>query len=156
MSNSTDNPSQIRFGAQNENLFEGDSLHWLDTIAEDSWKVDLSRVDFKDEDILGHTTHALMNPSFPFIAAPYSDFQKFKAILTDLAVVNDYNLTCTALDWCYFKTKCSNVVDKLPDLTLYLGNDAQQAKFKLSPSNYVFAENLPARNISNCHLAVIG
>ena len=39
MSNSTDNPSQIRFGAQNENLFEGDSLHWLDTIAEDSWKV---------------------------------------------------------------------------------------------------------------------
>ena len=116
----------------------------------------MTKVDFKDEDILGHTTHALMNPSFPFIAAPYSDFQKFKTILTDLAFVNDYNLTCTALDWCYFKTSCSNVVDKLPDLSLYLGNDAQQAKFTLNPKNYVFAENLPARNISNCHLAVIG
>jgi hypothetical protein len=44
----------------------------------------MSKVDFKDGDILGHATQALMNPSFPFIAAPYDDFQKFKAIVQGL------------------------------------------------------------------------
>lgn len=39
MSNSTDNPSQIRFGGVNDNLWQGNPMVWLDTVAEDSWKV---------------------------------------------------------------------------------------------------------------------
>lgn len=97
-----------------------------------------------------------MNPSFPFIAAPYEHFQAFKKVVTGLDISTEYNLTCTSLDWCYFKTNCSNVEPLLPDLVFHLGSGAQKAKFKLSPQNYLFSEINKAKRINNCHLAVIG
>lgn len=62
-----------------------------------------------------------MNPSFPFIAAPFEDFEKFKAIVQNLGVEGQYELKCSSLDWCYFKTNCTNIVDKLPDITFHIG-----------------------------------
>jgi len=97
-----------------------------------------------------------MNPSFPFIAAPFEDFEKFKAIVTSLGLENDFELKCTSLDWCYFKTKCSNIVEKLPDLTFHLGSGLQRAKFTMTADNYVFSESNPKKKIENCHLAIIG
>lgn len=97
-----------------------------------------------------------MNPSFPFIAAPFEDFEKFRAILQGLGVDNDFELKCTTLDWCYFKTKCANVVDKLPDLSFHIGSGAQRAKFTMTAENYVFSESNPKKKIENCHLAIIG
>jgi hypothetical protein len=122
MKNKTDTPSQIRFGAANTDLFEGTELHWINTIAEDTWQVKLQQVDYKKENLLGNPTVALMNPSFPFIAAPYEDFVKFQEALNSTGLGSTYNLTCTALDWCYFKTECSNIADSLPDLTFHLGS----------------------------------
>ncbi len=156
MRNETDNPSQIRFGAYNENLFEGKQLHWIDTINDQTWQVKLAQVDYKQEDILGKPTVALMNPSFPFIAAPFEDFEKFKAIVMGLGLENNFELKCTSLDWCYFKTKCSNVIDKLPDLTFHIGSGPQRAKFTMTADNYVFSESNPKKKIESCHLAIIG
>lgn len=70
-------PSQIRFGAANDNLFEGTELHWINTLNENSWKVKMSQVDFGVQDILRKESVALMNPSFPFIAAPFDDYKLF-------------------------------------------------------------------------------
>lgn len=73
-----------------------------------------------------------------------------------MEISTEFNLTCTSLDWCYFKTNCSNVEPLLPDLTFHLGSGAQRAKFKLSPQNYIFSEVNAKKKINNCHLAVIG
>ena len=156
MSNKTDNPSQIRFGSYNSDLFEGTELHWIDTLNEKTWQFKLAQVDYSQEDILGKPTVALMNPSFPFIAAPFEDFEKFKAIVQNLGVDGDFELKCTTLDWCYFKTKCANIVDKLPDLTFHIGSGAQRAKFTMTAQNYVFSESNTKKKIENCHLAIIG
>jgi hypothetical protein len=42
MNNKTDNPSQIRFGSYNTDLFEGSELHWIDTLNEKTWQVKLA------------------------------------------------------------------------------------------------------------------
>lgn len=156
MQNQTDTPSQIRFGAANEELYEGTELHWLSTVNEKSWQVKMGQVDYGKEDILGRETVALMNPSFPFIAAPYDDFMIFRDIVNQTGLGNYYNMTCTALDWCYFKTKCSNIADKLPELTFHLGAGTEKAKFTMKPENYIFSESNPEKEIENCHLAIIG
>ena len=77
MQDQTELPSQIRFGAANDNLFEGTELHWINTLNENSWKVKMSQVDFGVQDILRKESVALMNPSFPFIAAPFDDYKLF-------------------------------------------------------------------------------
>jgi len=97
-----------------------------------------------------------MNPSFPFIAAPYDDFMKFRADLNSTAAVQNNNLTCSSLDWCYFKTSCDNVVGSLPNLTFYLGAGEQLAEFVMSPASYLFQEVNTKKNITNCHVAIIG
>lgn len=127
MSNLTDTPSQIRFGAYNTALFSGTELWWINTLNRSTWQLPLSRLDFKSNNVLGKTVSVLMNPSFPFIAAPYDDFVKFRADLNSTTAVQNYNLTCSALDWCYFKTSCDNVVNQLPNLTFYLGAGEQMA-----------------------------
>lgn len=71
-------------------------------------------------------------------------------------LADTYNLTCTSLDWCYFKTDCRNVSDKLPDLTFTLGHGTDKAQFTMKPRNYIFSESNPAKKIENCHLAIIG
>lgn len=81
MRNQTDTPSQIRFGAANTNLFEGTQLHWIDTLNKDTWQVKLAQLDFGTENLLNTTSVAVMNPSFPFIAAPFDHFQAFKNVV---------------------------------------------------------------------------
>ena len=133
----------------------GTELHWLETISKDSWQVNLAQVDFGQPNILnGVETRALMNPSFPFIAAPINDFNAFKEVLKGLNI--GYDLTCSALDWCYFKTGCENVQDKLPELKFHLGSGKQRAVFSMTGANYIFAENNAKKKIKNCHIAIIG
>lgn len=153
MDSTSSNPSQIRFGAANTNLFTG-TTHWIDTLTSNSWKINLEQVDFKSANILGKRTVALMNPSFPFIAAPIDHFTIFKNILQQINSI--YSLVCTNTDFCFYKTSCDNIVGLLPDLTFHLGYGSQQAKFKMSAKSYIFSEINAKKKINNCHLAIIG
>jgi hypothetical protein len=70
MWNSTEEPSEIRFGGYNEELFkEGHSHQWMKTIHPNSWVVEFISAGFHTE-IHRNATNALINPGYPFIAMP--------------------------------------------------------------------------------------
>ena len=82
----------------------------------------LSEIVFGDENILdpSATSEALINPAFPFIAAPIGEFNAFKRQLKSIDV--DDSLVCNNLDWCYFEAKCDDIRDKVPNLQFKLGS----------------------------------
>ena len=53
MHNNTNPPSQIRFGGYNEKLFSrGSELRWMDTVGNNTWKLELQEVLFRNTKIL--------------------------------------------------------------------------------------------------------
>lgn len=82
MFNSTEDPSQIRFGGYNEELFkEGHSQVWLPTVNNTSWELDVNNVQFHGDSLINATSEgqrAIINPAFPFIGMPHSIFEQFK------------------------------------------------------------------------------
>ena len=49
MRNETANPSQIRFGSHNEDLFKGikdKQLHWINTLNDKTWQIKMAQIDF--------------------------------------------------------------------------------------------------------------
>ena len=73
------NNSTIRFGGYDlEKLEKGHNVVFIDTIDSKAWMLPLMQVDFATDDILGAPTQALINPGYPYIAAPLAEFEKFK------------------------------------------------------------------------------
>lgn len=100
MYNSTEEPSQIRFGGYNEELFaKGHEQFWLTTVNNTSWEIEMSDVKFHGESLSG-PGRAIVNPGFPFIGIPKSKFENFKKDV--IAAYPDEQLTCQDMDWCYF------------------------------------------------------
>ena len=113
--NSTEDPSEMRFGGYNEELFkEGHRQVWLNTTGNMSWEVKFDHAGFNSEH-LWNNTHALIDPGYPFIGLPSDYFKKFEA---ELAVkYPNHEINCTAEDWCQFVgIPCSDIVDDMPDL----------------------------------------
>ena len=73
------NNATIRFGGYDkERLEKGHNVVFIDTLDNKSWMLPLMQVDFASDDILGAPTQALINPGYPYIAAPIAEFEKFK------------------------------------------------------------------------------
>jgi len=71
--------STIRFGGYDETLLEkGHNVVFINTLDNKSWKLPLLQVDFASDNFLGTSTEAIINPGYPFIAAPLAEFNKFK------------------------------------------------------------------------------
>lgn len=114
--NSTEAPSEMRFGGYNEELFkEGHEQVWLNTTNPTmSWVVKFDYAGFHSES-LWEGKHALIDPGYPFIGMPFSYFKDFEA---DLALkYPEHPINCTREDWCQFDLPCSEVKDDMPDLT---------------------------------------
>lgn len=104
MFNSTEDPSRIRFGGYDEDLFAaGHQQKWFNTTGADSWDVPLLAVGLHSEAVHADQK-ALINPGYPFISMPSGQFEAFKAELKN-AYPNE-PLTCTSWDWCYFFRSC--------------------------------------------------
>ena len=72
--NSTESPSEIRFGGYNEELFkEGHKQVWFNTTSTMSWEVKFNDASFHTER-LWNNTHALIDPGYPFIGMPFHEF----------------------------------------------------------------------------------
>ena len=71
MFNSTEDPSQIRFGGFNEELFkQGDKLFMIDTPSKSTWEIKFDSAGFHTKE-LWNKWHALIDPGYPYIALPY-------------------------------------------------------------------------------------
>jgi len=78
MFNSTEDPTQIRFGAFNKDLFlAGHDLLLLETRSQHSWEVKFDSAGF-NTDKIWKGWHALIDPGYPFIAMPKQAFTAFK------------------------------------------------------------------------------
>ena len=79
--NSTEDPSAMRFGGYNEDLFKaGHEQVWLNTTSNMSWEVKFDTAGFHT-DIVWNNKHALVDPGFPFIGLPKDYFDAFKSDL---------------------------------------------------------------------------
>ena len=72
-------PSEIRIGGINHDLLnEGRMLAYFDTVNKNTWEIPLKNIHFHDQDILEMPSTALINPAYPFIAAPIKEFERYK------------------------------------------------------------------------------
>ena len=162
MWNSTEDPSSIRFGGYNEELFAtGHKQRWINTTSNTQWHIDLDSVEFNGEDLLPEKMTALINPGYPFIAMPVSAFEKFKKDLMD--AYPDEPVTCTSMDWCYFFTPCDKLRDDMPDIKMgFKTNDVNEegvsevTTYNIKPLSFLYADVDYRTNITTCHLGVIG
>ena len=82
MRNDTENPSSIRLGGYNSKAIKyNHHLHFINTITSSEWKLPLYQLDFVSSHLIQEPAAALINPGYPFIAAPFAEFEKFKGDL---------------------------------------------------------------------------
>lgn len=68
MFNSTEDPSQIRFGGYNEDLFkEGHRQTWINTLSSDTWMFEFIDGGFKTHKLFSERQKVLIDPGYPFI-----------------------------------------------------------------------------------------
>jgi len=53
-------------------------IMYFNTLGKDTWEVTLDQVEFMGDMFLNKTSKALINPGYPFIAAPFDEFATFK------------------------------------------------------------------------------
>ena len=152
MKNNTDARSQIRFGGFNEDLFvDKHSLQWIPTTSPSSWKIVVHSINFNGDDVLQESSTALINPGFPYIAAPFTEFKRFK---TDLKYAHA-TLKCEeeSNGLCYFKKTCQSLADRLPPLIFTLGPETRKQEYTVPASSFLFTDPIHA---DRCYLGVLG
>lgn len=126
MFNTTEDPTQIRFGAFNQDLFQdGHDLLLMETRSKHSWEVKFDSAGFFSEEVW-KGWHALIDPGYPFIALPKNAFEAFKQDL--LKAYPDEPVTCSDDEWCYFMTPCSKIIGDMPDLKFTFPTDHGELK----------------------------
>ena len=155
MYNSTQDPSQIRFGGFNEALIpSGHSQIWLKTLNDKTWEVEVHDVSFHGDKIFKRTK-ALINPGYPFIGMPEAPFE---TLIKD--VMSAYpadKLNCKDLDWCYFKGKCNELFDTMPDLAFtFATSDGGKHTVNVPPYSFLYNDKDRKTGEKICHLGVIG
>ena len=159
MYNSTDDPSSIRFGGYNEELFKaGHKQRWINTTSNTQWHIELDSVQFHSENLLSSKIPALIDPGYPFIAMPDSEFDAFKQDVMN--AYPDEPVTCTNKAWCYFFTPCEDLRDDMPDLKFsFKTNDDDGddlTTYSIKPISFLYSDVDYRTNITTCHLGVIG
>ena len=121
MYNSTEDPSQIRFGGYNEKLLrDKHELVWFPTSSSKSWGIEIVSGGLHD-DLVGrqsNVTHAIIEPGYPYIAMPKHQFIQF---IDDMhAAYPEEPMTCKQNDWCFFYDPCDKVKEHMPDLVFQM------------------------------------
>lgn len=155
MTESTEDPSQIRFGGENKDLFANDSSQlWLKTVNSTTWEMDLTEVDFHGDDIIKNSK-AIINPGYPFIGVPKAHFETFKKDVIE--AYPDEAISCDHVDWCYFMTPCDKLKKVMPDLTFTFKNtDGAKKTLRVPAESFLMPLTDPTTGIDQCHVGVIG
>ena len=126
MFNSTEDPTQIRFGTFNQDLFlEGHDVLLMKTRSIHSWEVKFDSASFYTDKVW-KGWHALIDPGYPFIAMPKDAFKTFQNDLKK--AYPDEAITCSDSEWCYFLSKCDRIIEKMPDLAFTFPTDHENIK----------------------------
>ena len=121
----------------------------MNTTANDTWKLELQEVEYKQDQLLSTKTQALINPGFPFIVAPLDQFKEIKKTLMKNHRKDGF--TCTAYDWCYFETHCDKLV--IEPLVFKIGSDTSATYYTIPSSSFLFVDQDVGEEV--CHLAIV-
>ena len=103
--------SSIKFGSWDEQgLREGTRLRMIQTTDNESWEVSLSDVSLaqKEIELSNQATKALIEPQYPYIYIPESDFIIYKKKLED---AYPFQLACSnERKACFFNHDCDAVI----------------------------------------------
>jgi len=155
--NSTEDPSEIRFGGYNEELFkEGHKQVWMNTTGNMTWEVKFDSAGFHHKS-LWNNTHALIDPGYPFIGMPFKYFKEFES---DLAkVYPDHKINCTTEDWCQFTgVPCGEIEANMPDLHFTFPVEHQifnTAEYRVPAKSFLFSDFDFNTETHSCHLGVV-
>jgi|Transcript_29969 hypothetical protein len=154
MFNSTEDPSQIRFGGFNKDLFmEGHDMLHVETRAKSSWEIKFNSAGFYTEEVW-KGWHALIDPGYPFIALPKQAFEMFKNDLKK--AYPDAPVTCSDDEWCYFVSKCSKIIDGMPDLQFtFPTTTGESATYRVPAASFLFDDRDTRTKLDTCHLGVV-
>jgi hypothetical protein len=98
----------------------------------------------------------LINPGFPFIAAPRSAFEDFKDKLEAELIKHKKELICKTDGWCYVLESCSTLTPKLPKMAFQLGKNEHARHLVLPASNYFIDYIDDQTQELSCHLGIVG
>ena len=143
--------SQIRLGGSNERLFASGWTEpiWFETTGKNEWTIEVQQLRFWNIGYDQFNVEVLINPGYEYIAAPMSDWIKFRE---DLEAKYD-DVTCQEYQ-CYINDhSCENIHSDIGYLQLFI--DAQHS-YEIPSTSYVKSgyNNLTDENI--CWIKVIG
>ena len=140
MFNTTEDPSQIRFGGYNEELIrDGHDLVWFNTSNQNAWSIEIFSGGLHIDIFSNKTMHAIVDPAYPYIAMPKHAFAKFAETLK--FAYPDEPVTCNGADWCYFFTPCDQVAEFLPDLWFKAKtSDGQFVDLRVPPKSFLYPD----------------
>ena len=155
MWNSTEDPSQIRFGGINNDLIrDGHDLIYFNTRNNATWEIDIAHGGLHENLFANESMPALINPGYPFIAMPYKAFSKFKQGME--AAYPDEAMTCNTDTWCYFFTPCEELADKIPDLHFTVRNrEGENVKLRIPKKSFLYSDTDYKTNLETCHVGII-
>ena len=153
MFNTTEDPTQIRFGAFNKDLFmEGHELLLTETRSKHSWEIKFNSAGFFSEETW-KGWHALIDPGYPFIALPKQAFEAFKRDL--MSAYPDEPVTCADEEWCYFMRPCSKISKKMPDLKFTFPTHKDSVTYRIPSKSFLFSDVDPRTELKTCHLGIV-
>ena len=155
MWNSTEDPSVIRFGDYNEELFKkGHKQMWMNTTSNMTWEVKFDSAGFHS-DMIWNNTHALIDPGYPFIGLPEVYFEQFKQDI--LTAYPDEPITCHKNDWCYFMNACDIIEKKMPDFrfTFPVNHYFGAVTYRVPPKSFLYHDVDYRTNITMCHVGIV-
>ena len=155
MFNSTEDPSVMRFGGVNTELFNsGYEMIWMNTTSPDAWTIKFNSAGFIEKDTWKYSV-AVIDPGYPFIGLPKDAFEAFKK-----QVIEEYPdeaVTCDDNEWCYFLNSCDDIASKIPDLkfTFPVTHELEAVTFSIPPKSFLYNDVDSRTGIKMCHLGIV-
>jgi len=159
MYNSTEDPSQIRFGGYNEDLLREDhEVVWFKTASSKSWGFEIISGGLHENLFNTAATnikHAIIEPGYPYIAMPKLAFVDF--VNSMQSAYPEEPMTCSQNDWCFFYNPCEDVKKHIPDLVFeILDSNGEQRELRVPPSSFLFSDTDYKTKLEVCHVGIIG
>ena len=126
----------------------------MDTIDTLTWKLPLQEAHFHKSDLLSVSKSALINPAFPFIAAPLAEFETFKNHLQ--SEHTDDQLNCNRDNTCFFFGTCESIHADVPSLSFRLGDGDTAKYFQIPSSAFLFEQLDGSTELPICYLGLVG
>lgn len=158
----TGGTSSLRLGGYNTfYMADPSQINYINTTSNDSWTVPLLGVYVDKTEVLNITngsSKALMNPSFPLIAAPWNEFLNLQAVWN--SELKDLDIQCPETStWCYFEKSCDDVKNHIKPINFQIGSSDSKGDYEyyvMEPESFLIQITGDDEDSDTCHIGIFG